>query len=301
MPDRLRTSGTFANAAGTRKIVDAFIFFNELQTLDMRLHELDDTVDYFVIVESQRTHSGKPKPLHFLDNQSMFRRFIPKIIHHVVDGRSRGANLWQRLFPHRNSVEFQQRAAIKDAIEKVPNIGPDDIVLISDADEVPSPTILRSDVITGDRVVVFYQRYFFYDFSCENAGGWHGTIGTTFRQLSSLDLNRMRKTRNRAKDERVIIIPDTVARETHAGWHCSNFGGVERIITKLEFYTHQRYNRRKYKDPDNIARLIKEKKDLIFRSDTQHQLCANEEETDDYLPRFRHLIYRETATDQSTN
>ena len=42
----------------TRKLIDSFIFYNELSTLNMRLHELDDYVDYFVIVEAGLTHSG---------------------------------------------------------------------------------------------------------------------------------------------------------------------------------------------------------------------------------------------------
>ena len=47
----------------TRKLIDSFIFYNELSTLNMRLHELDDYVDYFVIVEAGLTHSGNEKPI----------------------------------------------------------------------------------------------------------------------------------------------------------------------------------------------------------------------------------------------
>ena len=56
-----------------RKIVDGFIFFNELSTLNLRLHTLNDYVDYFVIVESGLTHAGNPRPLYYYETESCFR------------------------------------------------------------------------------------------------------------------------------------------------------------------------------------------------------------------------------------
>ena len=66
-------------------IIDAFPFYNELELLDIRLHELGDVVDRFVLVEATRTHSGKPKELFFQNNKPMFYGYLNKIIHIVVD------------------------------------------------------------------------------------------------------------------------------------------------------------------------------------------------------------------------
>ena len=41
----------------------AFSFFNELDLLELRLHELNKVVDYFVLVEATLTHSGWNKPI----------------------------------------------------------------------------------------------------------------------------------------------------------------------------------------------------------------------------------------------
>ena len=41
-----------------------FVFWKELDLLELRLHELDAVVDYFVLVEATHTFSGQPKPLH---------------------------------------------------------------------------------------------------------------------------------------------------------------------------------------------------------------------------------------------
>ena len=44
------------------KIIDSFIFYNELDLLYYRLSILDEYVDYFILVESKYTFSGDIKP-----------------------------------------------------------------------------------------------------------------------------------------------------------------------------------------------------------------------------------------------
>jgi hypothetical protein len=68
-----------------RKLFDCFLFYNELDVLEIRLSELEPLVDYFVIVESRVTFQGAPKPLHFQLNQERYARWAAKIIHVVVD------------------------------------------------------------------------------------------------------------------------------------------------------------------------------------------------------------------------
>jgi len=43
------------------KIYDSFTFFNEFELLEHRLRELYDHVDYFVLVEANRTFQDEPK------------------------------------------------------------------------------------------------------------------------------------------------------------------------------------------------------------------------------------------------
>lgn len=63
------------------KIYDCFTFFNELDLLELRLAELYNYVDYFVIVEADKTHSGKPKEFILEKNFSRYARWRNKIIH----------------------------------------------------------------------------------------------------------------------------------------------------------------------------------------------------------------------------
>ena len=47
------------------KIIDCFIFYNELDLLTYRLNLLKNIVDYFIIVESTHTFIGKEKKIIF--------------------------------------------------------------------------------------------------------------------------------------------------------------------------------------------------------------------------------------------
>ena len=60
-------------------IVDCFMFYNELDILELRLEVLDEYVDRFVIVESELNHSGGPKELFFYKNQERFAKWLHKI------------------------------------------------------------------------------------------------------------------------------------------------------------------------------------------------------------------------------
>ena len=67
------------------KIYDGFIFFNELDLLDIRLNTMYDVVDYFILVESSVTHQGTPKPYIFEENKERFSKYLDKIIHIKID------------------------------------------------------------------------------------------------------------------------------------------------------------------------------------------------------------------------
>ena len=54
-------------------IYDTFLFFNEFELLEIRLEELKDIVDRFVLVEAPLTLSGKPKPLFFGQQRTFCR------------------------------------------------------------------------------------------------------------------------------------------------------------------------------------------------------------------------------------
>lgn len=67
------------------KVVDTFLFFQELDLLEIRLAYLNDFVDEFVIVEACQTFSGKPKRFVFEENRERFSKFIHKITYYKIE------------------------------------------------------------------------------------------------------------------------------------------------------------------------------------------------------------------------
>ena len=62
-------------------IYDCFIFFDELDLLEIRLEEIYPVVDRFVLCEAPMTFSGKPKELVFQNNKERFAPYLDKIEH----------------------------------------------------------------------------------------------------------------------------------------------------------------------------------------------------------------------------
>ena len=63
------------------KVYDCFMFFNELDLLQLRLETLNPYIDYFVISECDSTFSGLDKPFFYEKNKEKFSKFADKIIH----------------------------------------------------------------------------------------------------------------------------------------------------------------------------------------------------------------------------
>ena len=163
-------------AQGPRRIWDAFQLFNELDMLEVRLNELNATVHKFVLVEASRTHSNKPKPLHFGENKQRFAAFLHKIVHVVVDDLPNNTDAWV--------LENFQRNAI---LRGLAGAKPSELVVIADVDEIPVPYVL--DLLRyceGPTWPVWlYARFFNFKFSWEFVGQWKhpqvrpaGTAGT---------------------------------------------------------------------------------------------------------------------------
>lgn len=113
------------------KIYDCFPFFNEIELLELRLHELDSVVDYFVVVEGGESFTGNKKSLHLRDNFERFEKFRHKIIYLKVDEFPSDATGWE--------CERLQRDKL---LEGIADAAVDDLILLSDIDEIPDSHVL---------------------------------------------------------------------------------------------------------------------------------------------------------------
>jgi hypothetical protein len=207
-------------------IFDCFTFFNELDILDIRLEELSPVVDKFVIVEADLTFQGNPKPFYFEQerqtNPKRYAKFRNKIINHHVYFPRFIDGAWDR--------EYHQRNAIGSAV--APLAKPNDIIMVSDADEIPrrqSVASLDPQPIQSVALDVFY-----YGLNV------HSTDEHTMRAVRWSDFTT-------AQQVRTTIPIDPIQ---HGGWHFSYLGDPNHIATKFQSFAHKELNRPDTTNPD---------------------------------------------------
>ena len=253
------------NNTSWTQIYDCFLFFNELELLEVRLHELYDHVDKFVLGESRETFRGNPKPLYFEANKQHFEKFLDKIIHVIVDERITTNNPWVR--------DRYQRDQIMRGLK---NCNPDDLILISDADEIIRPSVipeikkaLEEMPEVTHRIVLCNQsmyRYYFNRFDAKDSP-WPGSIGLFYKDLKKFAPDYCRGLVQRR------LIPGI----NNAGWQLTYMGGYDRVVTKLTSWAHAEYDKPRNKDRKNIEKTI-ELFPLVAIDETFPKLIFNNQE-----------------------
>ena len=84
------------------KIFDCIIYLDEDFLLDLRFNILNNYVDYFVVVESNRTWQNNKKNFNF--NMKKFEKFSHKIVYIKVEDMPDGENPWLRENFQRNCI-----------------------------------------------------------------------------------------------------------------------------------------------------------------------------------------------------
>lgn len=245
------------------KVYDCFIYFNEADILEIRLNELDTVVDYFVLVEATRTHQKKPKPLHFDINDPRFSKFQERIIHIIVDDYPNFFTHWR--IPKVWDYEKHQRNAIGRGLV---NAKPDDIIIVSDIDEIPNAKKVAEN-LTQNEPIVFQQRFFYYFLNyavikaptescqiCKNGlVFWRGTI--MLKKSAYIDAQSTRELRNDLKTKQI----------EEGGWHFSYIGGIDSILYKLKSFTHAKEAKQLHDldDKAKIAEIVASGQDIFNR------------------------------------
>lgn len=245
------------------KIYDCFIFFNELDLLELRLNILDKYVDYFVIVESAITFQGQDKEFLFEKNSARFARFKSKIIHfkvekyefdfahlpYVEDPKSADDIVLNKIYKFIDQChhfdkkiefwwgnDFFQRECIWRALAAA-KPAPSDMILISDVDEIPNPEIIEAqrDKLTPNTLLCFRQHEFCYYLNYYHNSSWVGTCCFQYSSFVDVSLNAIRFSTKRDEGLSPQIVDS-------GGWHFTSLGSVEAIKNKIRSWGHKEYN-----------------------------------------------------------
>jgi len=221
------------------KIYDCFIVGSELDILELRLAYLYNTVDFFVLVESNQTLAGNPKPLFYQENKTRFKKFSDKIIH-VIAPNMPGYGAWE--------YEYFQRNYIKQGLI---NCADEDIILISDVDEIVNlPEILK--IKNLKLPVLIDLPFYYYFFNLKSRGSFMVNLLANYGFIKNMPLGRRIPDYN---DHVKNYIPHHLV---NTGWHFSYLFGfdIKRYQEKLQSFAHQEFNTAYYLNPARIKQCV---------------------------------------------
>lgn len=273
-------------------IYDCFMFWNEIEILYIRLDTLYNYVDKFVICESKESHSKKiiKDEFVFIKNKSMFTKFMDKIIFIPVDKLPFDGDY---TLDKNNNISYNnwhnenwQRTHLITGITEAKD---DDIIAISDLDEIYDPTILPSiykDIDTY-KVIGVNHKLFYYYVNNLKTQLWQGSFFLKKKIITSPNfIQDLRNIRCR--------LPFYVT----GGWHYSWMGGEEKIADKFKVVSEHDIIK-KYNDKKHIKNVLENNKDLFNRtgylgSSTLINIHENNnapQNVDEYIKMFPVIFY----------
>lgn len=205
------------------KVYDAFNFFNELDLLEIRLNELDDFVDKFVIVECAVTHQNNPKELFFENNKDQFKRWADRIIHVVVKDT-----------PDTQTTHIVEEHQFNAARRGLMDVRDDDLVLWSCLDEIPKKSTVKYWMGSNPNPIMLMQfsvTGFLNCYQKRKGADWAGGRMLKGSHWKSTD-NPYVKFRDLYLQHQVL----------DGGWHFTYQGGPDQINTKLKSFGHREWN-----------------------------------------------------------
>jgi beta-1,4-mannosyl-glycoprotein beta-1,4-N-acetylglucosaminyltransferase len=253
------------------KVIDCFIFYNELDLLTYRLNLLEKIVDYFIIVESKHTFIGKEKKLFYKENKHLFEKFSKKIIHIIVDDMP-------YKYPHVNinnndvwKNEYFQRNAISRGLNYIDNLSDSDVIIISDLDEIPDPNTLEK-IKKGEILVdlnTLEMDFYYYNLNTRFNEKWYLCKIISYKKYNELNIN-CNNIRNTG-----------CSRILNGGWHLSYFGDKHFIQNKIQNFSHQELNISNFTDLLKIEERVNNSIDLYDRHSNIEKIKI---EDNTYLP-----------------
>lgn len=166
------------------KIYDCITFFDEDILLEVRLNILKDIVDFFIIVEAKEDHQGKSKNLNFKIDK--YEQFKHKIVYRVIDKLelSPEIRLPKNWAEGHKRDQFQRNYILK-VLNSI-NVAKDDIIIISDLDEIPDPNVIKTLNFDKFKIGICEQNFFCYKFNLIQPNfKWYGSRLCKFKNLKS--------------------------------------------------------------------------------------------------------------------
>jgi beta-1,4-mannosyl-glycoprotein beta-1,4-N-acetylglucosaminyltransferase len=251
------------------RIYDCFMYFDEDLLLDLRLNTLDNYVSKFVITEATYTHNGAKKKLKF--NINNFKKFKEKIEYIVVD--TQPPNILpidkddglekkgeKQIFNGYARDNYQRNKLAEGINEAAEN----DIIIISDLDEIPNLTNIKFENIKN-KIIQFKQKMFYYKFNLYYPEfHWYGSKACKKKNLISPQWLRNIKSKKYSKFRLDLIFNKRKYSDIYyvldGGWHFTCIRTPKDLEYKFLNFAHHYEFEQSGLDVKKLKKLILEKK-----------------------------------------
>ena len=254
--------------------------------MDVRFNVLNHYVSKFIVVESTFSHSGKKKKLNF--NIDDYPKFKDKIIYLVIDHEpielikkenleldsvSKRLNSLKRI---EQSYNYMTKG-IKDASD-------DDLIMLSDNDEIPDLSKLNLDKIENN-FVIFEQLFFYYKFNLlYDRMSWYGTKACKKKRLKKFSTLRNIKNKKYPFWRLDTIFSDTKQKNVriikNGGWHFTNLKTPDELFEKLSNFGH-------HDEFEKLNITIESLKDKINKKEVFYDHFADKEIKDKWSDSYK--------------
>ena len=256
------------------KIFDCFIFNHELELLEIRLNILNDYVDKFIITEGDMTFSGLPKESHFLNNKEGFAKWEDKIILNQIN-IPECESPWHREIYSRN------------AMVNLDIFNDDDLIIMSDGDEIPNPEILEqaSEWVSDDTHFTFEQSCYAYWMNNLYSDKWFGTRAATYKYVNNTTVDDIREgTEDESKITGSVI--------TNGGRHFTYLGNEDHIRQKINSFCDRHFDVPEV--TENISKNLEDGNDVLNRTHISYRRVDLDDSFPQYIidnqEKYSHLI-----------
>ncbi len=247
------------------------MFYDEDLVVDLRLNILNKYVDEFIIVESKFTHSGHKRELLF--NINKYQNFKNKINYIVLEDEPENLEIVKNSDTEdkKNSKyimnalkreNFQRNKITKGLIKA----NPEDLILISDVDEIPNLSNLEVNKINNE-IILFKQNFYYYklNLKLENMP-WLGTKACKYKNLKSPQWLRNIKAKKYSFWRLDVLFSNkkysNIKFIENGGWHFSNMKTAAEIEKKMRTYLHHREYDINPLGREKIEEIMKSKKSI---------------------------------------
>ena len=251
------------------------MFFDEEMLLDLRLNIMDKYVDKFVITEATYMHSGKSKKLFFDINK--FSKFKDKIIYIVVNKQptdlleiNENDSDDEKLSKKTDNAKKREVLQINKTQNGFINADPDDIIIISDLDEMPNLKEIDFKKIK-QKLIFFKQKMFYYKLNLfYKSLNWYGTKACRKKNLITPEYLRSSKNKKYPLWRFDVLFSKFKYNSIHfvknGGWHFSNIRKPEDLEKKMQNFLHHVDYEQSGLKLNDLKKFMKEKKVMYDHS-----------------------------------